>query len=243
MGLNLLSASPSTMLHLWIKQVKPTQTDHPDSRHWGVWDKPQLPGDTPRGYSTSFTCHHVSVGTLPHCQSSSPAHPRRGSRVAGWTWASSPTPALSATGHTHTESRNLRQLKILLRVKRTPTTAQKFHMKTCLFLKKPGKSLSKCSAESPCGVAGPRVSPPLPLPSASPSLREELRMELFSFSLLLVKLWSIQPILVYQPYSYLKRACQFIINSSNYIIAVKRHKWDWECTAAGVRDLFGPSLC
>lgn len=74
------------------------------------------------------------------------------------------------------------------------------------------------------------------------SLHEELRTELFYFSLLLVKLWSIQLTLVYQPYSYLKTACQFIINSSNYIIAVKRDKWDWERTAAGVRDLLRPAL-
>lgn len=114
-------------------------------------------------------------------------------------------------------------------------------MKVCLFLKKPGKSFSKCSSESPWGIMVAHVSPPSPLPSASPSLHEELWMEVF-LSLLLVKLWSIQPILVYKPYSYLKRACQFIINSSNYIVTVKRHKWDWECTAATVRDLFRPSL-
>ena len=32
MGPNLLPKLPFKMLHLWIKQVKLTQTDHPDSR-------------------------------------------------------------------------------------------------------------------------------------------------------------------------------------------------------------------
>lgn len=68
-------------------------------------------------------------------------------------------------------------------------------------------------------------------------------MELLHFSLLLVELWSIQPTLVCQPYGYLKTACQFIINSSNYSIAAKRDKWDWERTAAGVRELLRPALC
>lgn len=118
-------------------------------------------------------------------------------------------------------------------------------MKTSLFQDKPGKSHSNCSAESPWGIAVPCVLALhclFPLP-AFLYLHEELRMELFYFSLLLVKLWSIQPTLVYQPYSYLKTACQFIINSSNYIIAARRDKWDWEHTAARVRELLRPALC
>lgn len=174
-----------------------------------------------------------------------PSYPRRGNGGAGWAWASSPTRAVPATSHTLMESRNLYQLKSFFKSRGllVQPKISLVSVKVCLFLKKPGRLLSKCSAESPWGVAVPRVSPPSPHPGASPSLREELRMELFCFSLLLVKLWSTQPILVYQLYSYLKRICQFIINSSNYVIAVKRHKWDWEHTAAGVRDLFRPSLC
>ena len=108
---DLLPKSPFEMLCLWIKQVKPTQTQHPDSRHWGAWGKPQLPGDTPQGYSIFLTCQHVSAGSLSHRWSSIPAHPRRGNEGAAWTWASSPTPSLPATDHTHTESRNFHQLK------------------------------------------------------------------------------------------------------------------------------------
>lgn len=173
-----------------------------------------------------------------------PNYPRRGNGGVGWAWASSPTTALLAICHTYVESRKLYQLKAFFE----PRELAQFKIslvskKVSLFLKKPGKSLSKCFAESLCGFAVPCVSPPLPLPSTIPSLHNELRMELFSFSLLLVKFWSIQPILVYQPNSYLKRACQSIINSSNFIIAVKRHEWDCEYIAERVRDLFRLSLC
>lgn len=177
-----------------------TNTDYPDSRHWGAWDKPHLfnppahlcgqPTSSLEQEPSSLKEGRLNLGVFSHS---------------------------SSFGHWP----HKQKVKMLLWVKRTTSRTQ-----TCQYesvsLKKPGKSFGKCSSESPWGIMVPHVSPPSPLPGASPSQHERMWMEVF-FSLPLVKLWSIQQILVYQPYRNLKRACQFIINSSNYIIAVKRH--------------------
>lgn len=113
MGPNLLSTTPFKMLHLWTKQGKPTQGDHPDSSHRGAWDKSQLPGDTPQGYSFSFTCQHISVGSPASSPEQWPAPHTEGQqrgRLDLGTFSHS-TGIFSHRPHTWGESRNLHQLK------------------------------------------------------------------------------------------------------------------------------------
>lgn len=90
-----LVKTPFKMLSLWVRQVKPTQTDHED---------PELNSSFPETpcwiYSIPLTWLHVSAGSQPHHWSTSPACPRKVNGGAALNLASFSTLVLLATSCT-----------------------------------------------------------------------------------------------------------------------------------------------